>query len=266
MVDHFTYRFQLGPLVFDLATIIMIVVTALVVFIMLVAMTRNLTAGVPRGTQNVLEWIVDFVAGIVRSFMDTKTAARFVTLAVTLFLYIILGNWLGLAFNVLTVHTPDNTSSEFIHQLAISSSDQATAAREAKIMNAFEDHSVHVAWWKSPTATASVTFTLALTVLLYSQWIDIRRVGVGKYFKHFLNPIHLLEELVIKPLTLPLRLFGNIFAGEVLISFLLSASIFISTIPLIIWLGYSVFVGAIQAYIFTTLTMVYISQKLSDGH
>jgi F-type H+-transporting ATPase subunit a len=64
-----------------------------------------------------------------------------------------------------------------------------------------------------------------------------------------------------KLLTLGLRLFGNIFAGEVMISVILKASFF-GIIPLIAWQGFSIFIGTIQAFIFTTLTMVYLSQNM----
>jgi F-type H+-transporting ATPase subunit a len=104
-----------------------------------------------------------------------------------------------------------------------------------------------------------------LVVLLYAHYLGMKK-SFGGWLKHtFLNPIHILEEFIIKPLTLPLRLFGNIFAGEVLIAFLLSVGIF-GSIPLFLWLGYSVFVGSVQAFIFTTLAMVYISQQVNDQH
>ncbi|ATO49179.1 F0F1 ATP synthase subunit A [Brevibacillus laterosporus] len=273
ILDHWSLKFKLGGLVFDIPTMLMITLTAILVFVLLVVLSRQLTTGVPDGRQNLLEWVVDFINNLARSVMDAKTAARFITLAVTVFLYIILGNWLGLGLNVTTLHHNDPAenkvvSEQVVEMLTISGTPEAQAKKIEKVEHALEPggHGIHIAWWKSPTAAASVTFSLALTILLYSQYVDIRRHGLGTYLKHFLNPLHILEELVIKPLTLPLRLFGNIFAGEVLIAFLMSTGVFIGSIPLLAWLGYSVFVGAVQAYIFTTLTIIYISQKTNDGH
>ena len=73
-------------------------------------------------------------------------------------------------------------------------------------------------------------------------------------------------------LTLGLRLYGNIFAGELLLSLLAglvvsSAWGWIIGIPgLIVWQGFSIFVGSIQAYIFIMLSMVYMSHKVADTH
>ena len=70
-------------------------------------------------------------------------------------------------------------------------------------------------------------------------------------------------------ITLALRLYGNIYAGEVLLKLIFQLAqshgllTFIPAIPLeLIWQGFSVFIGSIQAYVFVTLTMVYISQKV----
>lgn len=261
MGHHYTPRFEIGGLVFDIPTMIMTVVTSLIVFLLILLLTRNMTAGVPKGKQNFLEWVIDFVRGIAENFMDSKTATKFVTLALTLFLYIFVGNQLGVLVTVNTEH--HHPSESFIDMLAVSDSPEKSAEKRHHIEEELaQGQGVHVAWWKSPTASPSVTFALAIAVLLYAHYLGMKR-GLGHWFKHMVNPIHLLEELIIKPLTLPLRLFGNIFAGEVLIAFLLSVGAFALPV-LAIWQGYSLFVGAVQAFIFTTLSMVYISQMVND--
>jgi F-type H+-transporting ATPase subunit a len=78
-------------------------------------------------------------------------------------------------------------------------------------------------------------------------------------------PLHIIDELA-KPTTHAARLWANIFAGEVLILILAEGAKYITWLPLGAWLGFSLFVGAIQAYIFTVLAMVYISQKIADEH
>ncbi|GED32781.1 F0F1 ATP synthase subunit A [Brevibacillus centrosporus] len=270
---HYSLRFEWLGMVFDISTILMILVTSLVVLFMCIGMTRKLTSATPGGTQNVMEWIVDFVTGITKSYITPKKAAGFVSLALTLFLYIFLGNQLGLLFNVNTAHHNSHgqeVSQGFIDMLTVSTSNEMKQQKLEKVteeLNSTDPHAhgVVISWWKSPTATPSVTFALALIVLLYSHYLGIKK-SFGGWLKHtFLNPIHILEEFIIKPLTLPLRLFGNIFAGEVLIAFLLSVGIF-GSIPLFIWLGYSVFVGSVQAFIFTTLAMVYLSQQVNEDH
>lgn len=82
-------------------------------------------------------------------------------------------------------------------------------------------------------------------------------------------PINLVEEFA-NFLTLGLRIFGNIFAGEMLLKLLAQLAFshglptMIVSLPMeMIWQGFSVFIGSIQAYVFVTLTTVYISRKVT---
>ena len=80
--------------------------------------------------------------------------------------------------------------------------------------------------------------------------------------------IHIID-FVAKPMTLAFRLFGNIFAGEVLIKVILMLPgiwVFSGVIPDTIWLAFSFAIGAIQAYVFTVLTSVYVGQAVSESH
>ena len=256
-MEHYSPHFAIGGLVFDPSNVLMMLLSGLLVFLLILACTRNMTSGVPKGKQNFLEWVIDFVRGIAGSFMPTKIAAQYVTLALTLFLYIFIANQLGVLFNFTTEH----------HHVSALLGITPEALQEAQKAG----HPISINWFKSPTATPSVTFALALMVLIYTHYLGIKK-DPGAYVKHYFQPypalfiIHVMEEFLIKVLTLPLRLFGNIFAGEVLIGFLISGFWAVTSIPLLVWLGYSLFVGAVQAYIFTTLTLVYISQKVVDEH
>jgi F-type H+-transporting ATPase subunit a len=255
-MEEFSPQFVIAGMVFDIPTMATTLVSAVLVLVIIMLATSNMTDGVPKGMQNFLEWLIDFVRGIAGNFMDSKTASKYVTLALTLFLYIFIANQIGLLSTFTAVsHNPAP---------GIGITDEVLAEHHGE---------VHVKLWNSPTANPNVTFTLAIAVLLYSHYLGLKK-GAGDYFKHyfqpspFLFPLHLIEELS-KFLTLPLRLFGNIFAGEVLAAFLAVGvwQIKIATsVPMFVWLGYSVFVGTIQAYIFTTLTLVYISQKVADSH
>ncbi|WP_082706144.1 F0F1 ATP synthase subunit A [Aneurinibacillus sp. XH2] len=249
---------------FDIPVMLMTVLTAVLVFIVVMISTRNMTSGVPRGWQNFFEWVIDFVRGIAGQFMDAKTSTKFVTLALTLFLYIFIGNQLGVMANFSVLYTEPNPALGITQEVINEHGHEVV--HDGKTVKG-----VTVNWFKSPTASPSVTFGLALMVLLYAHYLGIKKDPAG-YVKHWFQPhplmfiLHVMEEFIIKPLTLPLRLFGNIFAGEVLIAFLLAGSVAVVSLPLIVWLGYSLFVGTIQAYIFTTLTLVYISQKVVDEH
>ena len=100
--------------------------------------------------------------------------------------------------------------------------------------------------------------------MLFDLGLFIANQGVGKWIKHFFEPfpvfvfINLVEE-ISRPVTLAMRLFGNILAGEILLELLYALCPWL--IP-IIWIAFSVFVGCVQAYIFTTLSSVYLKHSL----
>lgn len=101
--------------------------------------------------------------------------------------------------------------------------------------------------------------------------------GLTGYGKTFITPVwwmfplKIIEEFA-NTLTLGLRLYGNMFAGGVLMGLLatmMTSSFFGAiggAIPMLAWQGFSLFIGAIQAFIFTMLTMVYLANKVADDH
>jgi F-type H+-transporting ATPase subunit a len=132
---------------------------------------------------------------------------------------------------------------------------------------------------KSPTADLNTTAALAVTTILLIQAVGVARHGLG-YFKHlfvqpwylgiFMLPIEIVNELA-RPVTLAMRLFGNIFAGEVLL--LVAAAVitahlgFISEVAKAFPLGifaFNLIIGIIQALVFTLLTIAYLITPLQD--
>ena len=121
---------------------------------------------------------------------------------------------------------------------------------------------------KSPTADLNTTLGLALFVFLTVHVVNLKNKGIVKYLKHFCQPvifflpINIIEELA-KPITLSFRLFGNIVAGEIVVIVLGML------VPYVIpagWILFSLFVGLIQAFIFTMLTVSYLSNALGEEH
>src|SRR5690606_25869538 len=84
---------------FNPANILMLFVTCLVVFIIAVLATRNLQIK-PTGMQNFMEWVMDFVKGIIKNNMDWKTGGRFHVLGITLIMFVFVANMLGLPFAI----------------------------------------------------------------------------------------------------------------------------------------------------------------------
>ncbi len=123
----------------------------------------------------------------------------------------------------------------------------------------------------APTADTNLTYALAATAMV-SVWVyGIREKGLGGYLKHFLEPypvllpLNILEELV-KPITLALRLFGNIFAGGIMLS-LIAIIPWYFGMPLanFAWKAFDMVIGVIQAFIFALLTVLYFAMA-SAGH
>ncbi len=237
---------ELFGITFNLSNVLMITITCVIVFLIAFFATRKLSMK-PKGLQNFFEWIVDFVRGIINSTMDWNSGGRFHILALTLIMFIFVANMLGLPFSI-------TYSGEL--------------------------------WWKSPTADPVITLTLAVMVIGLTHYYGIKLKGLKAYTKGFfqpmwwLFPIKLIEEFA-NTLTLGLRLFGNIFAGEVLLDLLRGLTskdgsgtlseidpvgVLAAIIPTVVWLAFSVFVGSIQAFIFTMLTMVYMAHKVADDH
>lgn len=226
-------------LTFNLSTVMMLLISAIIVFLIAFISTRRLALK-PTGMQNFMEWIMDFVKGIIKSNMDWKTGGRFHILGITLIMFIAVSNLIGLPFGGVVVG--------------------------------------HDLWWKSPTADPVVTMTLAVMILVLTQYYGVKMQGTGGYTKTFFQPMSFMFPLKVieefaNTLTLGLRLYGNIYAGEILIALIasLAASGTVfgfagAIIPMMAWQGFSIFIGFIQAFIFTMLTMVYMSHKVSTDH
>jgi len=118
-----------------------------------------------------------------------------------------------------------------------------------------------IPWFESPTADVNVPIGLALVVLAMMVYYGIKSKGLVGYLKSFIRPnvlflpINLIETFT-KPITLAFRLFGNIFAGELLIVIL------VRLIPIGVPTAFSlfhIFIGVIQAYLFFMLSLAYIA-------
>lgn len=114
----------------------------------------------------------------------------------------------------------------------------------------------------APTADTNLTYALAAITIVGVWTFGIRSKGVKGYFKHFLEPfpvllpLNILEELV-KPITLALRLFGNIFAGGIMLALIGMIPLWGSWAPNLLWKLFDMFIGGIQAFIFALLTVLY---------
>jgi len=116
----------------------------------------------------------------------------------------------------------------------------------------------------SPTSKLNVTLGCALVVFFYYHWQGVKAQGL-KYFKHFMGPIPALAPLMIpievishfsRPVSLSMRLFGNIFAEELLIVIMASIIPFLLPLP---FMAVAIFTSVIQSFVFVLLSCIYIS-------
>lgn len=250
----------------------LIVSTILVVF----AFTANKSlkqTNKPSGIQNFAEWVVESLYNLTYSVTnDMRKAALFLPLVSTFFLFILLNNWLGLLPGVGTIVTKGaeptaveqtedhSTVSETLHTQEVSeaSSEHEAASTEP---HTEEEHHSPVPFLRPGTADLNTTIALGLVAMIAVQLFGYHHLKLA-YFKKFFNfssPImfyvgllELISELS-KIISFAFRLFGNIFAGEVLLVVIGSLVGLIGPVP---FYGLEVFVGFIQALVFSMLSLV----------
>ncbi len=232
-----TWTFYIGPIAFDGTVTTMAVLTILIVFGLIFWASRNMQLK-PTGKQNVLEWVIDFVNGIGKDNLGAHEAPRFTLMSFTLFSFLLIANTLGL---ITILDTPSGISL-----------------------------------WKSPTANPAIDLTLALLVMVLANTLGVQKFGFKKYLRvafwkapKAMLPMNILEEFT-NTLSLGLRLYGNIFAGEVmlgLIASMIKSTMFMLPVAWILgvaWIGFSIFISSLQAYVFVLLTNLYISHKILE--
>jgi F-type H+-transporting ATPase subunit a len=212
------------------AAIAAVIVVALAFFLR----AKVTSTGVPGGVQLFWEAITVQLRNQIESAIGMRIAPFVLPLAVTLFVYILIANWLAV--------------------LPVQYSDAEGATHELL-----------------KPAAADINFVLALALFVFVCYhaAGIWRRGIlghpvklVKGHVAFLAPINIVEEIA-KPISLSLRLFGNIFAGGIMVT-LIAALIpaYIMWAPNAIWKSFDLFVGAIQAFIFALLTILYFSQSM----
>ncbi len=126
--------------------------------------------------------------------------------------------------------------------------------------------------FESPTMVPSVPAGCALATIIYYNAMGFRAQGIGSYLKHFAGPMPLLAPLMVpielishlaRPLSLTIRLFANMYAGEQVTVVFLSLTYF--AVPAV-FMGLHVFVSFLQAYIFVLLTMMYVAGAVAHEH
>ena len=211
-------------------SIIMSWIVMAAVIIPLTILARRLKE-IPSGVQNFLEFAIEGLSSFAMG-IGGPGAKRFITFFLACFLFIAVSNWSGLIPGVGRVH-------EF----------------------------------RAPTSDVNVTVGLALVAFVYFHYQGVRALGVGGYLGKFFTlkggPVGLFVGVleffleIVKPITLAMRLFGNIYGGELALTVM--TTITLAFIPLALY-GLELFVGLMQGIIFSVLVLVFTMLAMEGHH
>ncbi|HQT01236.1 MAG: F0F1 ATP synthase subunit A [Hydrogenophilales bacterium 16-64-46] len=211
---------------------------------------RRATAGIPAGLQNFVEWVVEFIDDAVRGSFTYKNPLV-APLALTIFLWVFLMNFMDL---IPVDWLPYAASLAGVPYFKV-----------------------------VPSTDPNVTFGLSLSIFFLVLFYSVKMKGPGGFFAElafqpfpkWLFPVNLLLEgvgLIAKPISLALRLFGNMYAGEMI--FILIALMFGGGWLMAVfggalqwaWAVFHILIITLQAFIFMTLTIVYLDMAHSEHH
>lgn len=211
---------------------------------------KRATAGVPGALQNFVEWIVEFVDNAVRGSFSGKSDLV-APLALTIFVWIFLMNLMDLL------------AIDHVPMMA---------------------HALGLPYFKVvPTTDPNITFGMAVAVFLLVLFYSIKYKGVGGFvselafqpFPKWLFPVNLVLEgvgLLAKPVSLALRLFGNMYAGEmifILIALMFGGGLLLGAFAGVLqwaWAVFHILIVTLQAFIFMSLTVVYLDLAQAEHH
>lgn len=218
-------------------------ITGVIGYILLIWVLFYVAGKVKRGTKNrfvsLVQWIFELLYSTVEEVVGDKVVAkRLAPLAITMFFFILVQYWVGIL--------------PFVGPITVDG----------------------VPVFRSLAADLNTTFALAIITMVLVQVYAIRRHGffgnLGRYFRNprkdivgaFEGILELIAEFS-RFVGLSLRLFGNVFAGEILLMMIAFLTVYASPIFLPPFYIFELFIGAVQAYIFFMLTIVFISLGLT---
>jgi F-type H+-transporting ATPase subunit a len=239
--------FSWGALPITNSLLVGVIVTALLA----VLFTRVVRGWqeVPGHGQGIVETVVEGLLGLVENVtQDGKQARQFFPLIATIFFFVLFSNWAGLLPGVGTVG----------------------------LLHGEAGHATIIPFVRSTSADLNFTLGLSLVTVLSIQFFGVASLGAVRYGKKFLvAPWHkpygvgtlvgILELIseIGKTISFTFRLFGNVFAGEVLLTVMLHLAPLAVPLP---FLFLEVFVGFIQALVFAMLTLVFLKSATTPAH
>jgi len=270
--------------------------TSIIMSIIIVVLAFIIRSGLkerPGGLQNIAEILIEFLDGLVNDSAPKKWAPTFFPIVATIFIYLLFVNWFSLFTPLLgsfgPVHSTDHggisvedvtfISGDAEHLTPLHGEHEEVEA--GSVEEEGEPHAAEaliVPLFRAPSSDLNLTFALALISVVLTQVFGVWERGIA-YFGNFIRLggfakkgvmmgtidfiVGLIEGIseIAKVVSFSFRLFGNIFAGEVL---LIVISSLISFLVVIIFFGFEIFVGFIQAFVFFILTLVFFSMATQE--
>lgn len=203
---------------------------------------------VPNGVQNVFEFAVESVLGLMEGVLGSRhTAEKFFPFIATIFLFILVSNWMGIL--------------PFLGSVGLFVPSHEPGGGQ-----------VFVPFFRSTASDINFTLALGIIAVIAVQLIGIATIGffkhIGKYLnfkgpiEFFVGILEIVSEIA-KMISFSFRLFGNVFAGEVLLIIIGFLVPFVAPLP---FLMLEIFVGFIQALVFAMLTLVFVSIAITEHH
>ena len=257
---------EMGFWAFHVDSLAWSLVTGLIFLFIFRMVAKRATAGVPGGLQNFVEWIVDFIDDSVRGSFSGRNP-WVAPIALTIFVWVFLMNFMDLV------------SIDWLPQLA---------ALFGSTFLGMDPH--HVYMKVVPTTDPNITFGMSIAVFMMMLYYSIKEKGIGGFsgeltlhpfssknpvVQAIFIPINFILEfvsLISKPVSLALRLFGNMYAGEtifILIALMYGAGWGFGIFGGALQLGWAIFhilIITLQAFIFMTLTIVYLDMAHAEHH
>ena len=229
-MEHWLYTFNIlgHSFTVNLDTIFTMWFAMICLIIFAFIATRNLSV-VPSPLQAFCEKLMGFFQGTMDTMMPSENRQH-IPLVASLFLFILFANLMG------------QLPLRIIH------------LKEGELA--------------SPTNDINMTAAMAIIVLVYYVAAGIKKKG-AKFFLHDFSFVSIvmalveLLEMVTRPLSLAIRLFANVFAGEILVSIALAASAYFAPLPVML---FEILVAFIQATVFMMLTIAYVSSAAGEEH
>lgn len=243
-------------------TLVATILTDITVLALGLLATRNMEL-VPRGMQNLFEWVIEAFYGLAKDVAGPNVD-KFFPIFMSILLFLVVANWWELAPGFDSIGIIEHPHGENVTAYAVRDLGPIAVLTGDKAEHSDEEGFVLVPFLRAATTDLNLPLGLALISVIYTQIVGIQALGLRYFGKFFVNPVRnligtfvgvleLISEFA-KIISLSFRLFGNLFAGQVLLFVVPFLLPFLVPLP---FYGLEVFVGFMQAFVFAILTLVF---------